>query len=237
MMQHNIDYFDPDEDDDDDEQNYNQMDDYDFDEQEFEENIRRHKYGLPDLDEERLLGFGGSSIQKESQDMALIRHYDAGSPRSESPVSYEIKDKEGNTIWSSGITDMGEYAAEGVSGFEVESGLRKEAEQMFDKLSKTRSSSWSPVLNLRDIEKSRAATGGNVRQKQDPFKHEVIGIIDQISSVQKSDFLSEEDKKIALSNLNQELSLLETKSKRKFDNTMREIWEAEQVEAGKLRPR
>ena len=77
-------------------------------EREHKENQRRRKYGLEDLDEERLSGFGDSSstIIKEKNGLALIRHHDLYSPASESPIMFEIKDDKGNIT---GIVGIGFY--------------------------------------------------------------------------------------------------------------------------------
>lgn len=110
-------------------------DDLDMQMEEYErkqkEDEKRRKYGLPELWEDES---GSSQVIKEDpqKNLALIKHHDSYSPASENPDVWEIR--QGDEIkWSSGTTQMGEYAHEGVGPLSVSSGLRKEAEKEFEK--------------------------------------------------------------------------------------------------------
>jgi len=96
----------------------------------FEEDKLFRRFGLPDSDEQDYIE-GSSDIVKHDENFALVKHHDPYSPASEHPVSYEIRDKKGITVWKSGITQMAEFAHAGQTPSDVTPSIREEAEEVF----------------------------------------------------------------------------------------------------------
>ena len=96
------------------------QDKYDQMIEEWEEEEKYREYGLEPLGENAM-------IDSEENGYALVRFHDPDSPASEHPDVYKIIQKGGKEVWSSGITQMGEYAFQGIGPEEV--GLRADAKK------------------------------------------------------------------------------------------------------------
>lgn len=69
--------------------------------EEFDEDYYRRQ-------DERLMGISNSTI-KEKNGFVLLRHSESGSPASESPDTWEIRDPSGKVVWESGIVYNNPY--------------------------------------------------------------------------------------------------------------------------------
>lgn len=106
-------------------------------EEEQREDVQRARFGLSPRWIDNIEG-GFSAIKKEKDGLALIVHHDSLSPASEHPDVWEVRDSSGKKLWSSGRTDMAEFAFQGSTPFDLSLDLRHNAEKEFDELLKKR---------------------------------------------------------------------------------------------------